>query len=52
MLLLAIIKLIIPYLSLILIPIFWGMSDGRRNLNPIKYSVIWHKYKWIVHIPK
>jgi len=50
MLFIAVIKVILPYLSLILIPIFWGMSDGRRILNPDKYAVEWHRYKWIVHI--
>lgn len=50
MLFIAILKVILPYLSLILIPIFWGMSDGRRILNPDKYAVEWHRYKWIVHL--
>ena len=48
MLIVAIIKLILPYLSLILIPIFWGISDGYRILDPVKYSSIWHKYKGFV----
>ena len=50
MLFYAIIKLILPYLSMLLIPIFWAMSDGRRILNPDKYAVEWHRYKWIVHL--
>lgn len=50
MLFVAILKAILPYLSLFLIPIFWGMSDGRRILNPDKYAVEWHRYKWIVHL--
>lgn len=50
MLFIAVIKVILPYLSLILIPIFWGMSDGRRILNPVKYTEEWHRYKWIVHL--
>ena len=48
MLFYAIIKLILPYLCLILIPIFWGISDGYRILNPVKYTVLWHKYKGFV----
>lgn len=48
MLIIAIIKLILSYLSLILIPIFWGISDGYRILDPVKYSSIWHRYKGFV----
>lgn len=44
----AIVKLILPYLCLILIPIFWGISDGYRILDPVKYSKIWHKHKGFV----
>ncbi len=50
MLFVVIIKLILPYLCLILIPIFWGISDGYRILDPVKYSMKWHKYKGFVQI--
>lgn len=50
MLFYAIIKLILPYLCLILIPIFWGISDGYRILDPIKYSTKWHNYKGFVQV--
>ena len=50
MLFIAIIKLILPYLCLILIPIFWGISDGYRILDPIKYSTKWHNYKGFVQV--
>ncbi|GEM_PF-4680728 len=50
MLFIAILKVVLPFLSLFLIPIFWGMSDGRRILNPVKYTEQWHRYKWIVHV--
>ena len=48
MLFYAIIKLILPYLCLILIPIFWGISDGYRILDPVKYDTLWHRYKGFV----
>ena len=50
MLFIAIIKLILPYLCLILIPIFWGISDGYWILDPIKYSTKWHNYKGFVQV--
>ena len=50
MLFYAIIKLILPYLCLILIPIFWGISDGYRILDPVKYTTLWHKYKGFVQV--
>ena len=50
MLFYAIIKLILPYLCLILIPIFWGISDGYRILDPIKYSTKWHNHKGFVQV--
>lgn len=50
MLFVAVIKLILPYLCLILIPIFWGISDGYRILDPVKYTTLWHKYKGFVQI--
>ena len=50
MLFIAIIKLILPYLAMILIPIFWGMSDGYRILDTIKYTTLWHKYKGFVQV--
>ena len=37
-------------MSLILIPIFWGISDGYRILDPIKYSTKWHNYKGFVQV--
>ena len=48
MLFYAIIKLILPYLCLILIPIFWGISDGYRILDPVKFNTLWHRYKGFV----
>ena len=48
MLFYAIIKLILPYLCLILIPIFWGISDGYRILDPVKFDTLWHRYKGFV----
>ena len=50
MLFIAIIKLILPYLSMLLIPIFWGMSDGYRILDTVKYTTLWHKYKGFVQV--
>ena len=50
MLFVVIIKLILPYLCLILIPVFWGISDGYRILDPIKYSTLWHRYKGFVQL--
>ncbi len=44
----ALIKFLLFPISLILIPIFWGISDGYRILNPIKYSKQWHTNKAIV----
>ena len=50
MLFVVIIKLILPYLCLILIPIFWGISDAYRILDPVKHTNKWHKYKGIVQV--
>lgn len=50
MLFAIILKVILPYICLALIPIFWGLSDGYRIKDAIKYTKKWHRYKWIVHV--
>lgn len=42
------IKKLLVYICLFLIPVFWGLSDGYRIVDPTKYSKLWHRTKGIV----